>query len=75
MSKFTEDVKKELEAARIEHPERMHSHHEAFGVLYEELLEYLDEVRVKDSKRDFSNMYLELVQIAAVANRAAEDLL
>jgi hypothetical protein len=70
---FLEDVAAELRLARAKHAP-MNSHHEAYAVILEELDEYWDEVRKQRSKRDPHAMYLELVQIAAMAARAATDL-
>lgn len=48
--------------------------HEIYGVLAEETQEFFDEVRKKPDDRDPDNLLAELVQIAAVAEMAAEDL-
>jgi NTP pyrophosphatase (non-canonical NTP hydrolase) len=48
--------------------------HEIYGVLAEETQEFFDEVRKKPDDRDPNNLLSELVQIAAVAEMAAEDL-
>ncbi len=71
---FQSDVVEELKKVREKHG-KMASAHEGFGVLYEEVWEFFDEVRKKSSKRNLKNMYKELVQIAAVAQRTAEDLI
>lgn len=72
MSKFAKLVKAELQRAR-QHPQ-FNSAHEAYGVLKEEVDEFWDEVKKKSKNRDPANMLLELVQIAAVAQKAAESL-
>jgi hypothetical protein len=51
----------------------LNSHHEAYSVILEELDEYWEEVRKRRTLRDPNAMYLELVQIAAMAARAAVD--
>lgn len=51
----------------------LHSIHEAYAVIREELDEFWDEAKKKD--RDPSNMHDELVQVAAMAIRACVDLL
>ena len=48
--------------------------HEIYGVLAEEIQEFFDEVRTKPDERDADNLLSELVQIAATAEMAAEDL-
>jgi hypothetical protein len=71
MSDFTDLVELELAAARTKFF-ALHSGHEAFGVIYEELDEFWDEVKRQD--RDPDAMLKELVQTAAMCARAAEDL-
>lgn len=51
------------------------SFHESWGVIFEEVDEYWDEVKKKKSARDRKNALHELVQIATACQRAAEDLL
>lgn len=50
------------------------SAHEAYAVLLEEVEEFWQEVRKKRQHRDRGNMLKELVQIAAVAQKAAYSL-
>lgn len=63
----------ELDAARQNHPP-MNSHHEAYGVILEEVDEYWAEVKKKAKDRRPSEVRAELVQIAAMACRAIIDL-
>ena len=72
---FTEMVRLELLSARVTHPAKFSSLHEAHSVLLEEVEEFWDEVKKKADKRDYSNMLKELVQIATLCQRTAEDLL
>lgn len=69
---FLDMVETELSKAREKHPTPIHNAHEAFGVIYEELDEFWDEVRAQ--KHDPSKMLKELIQTAAMCYRAAEDL-
>lgn len=72
MSEFSEMVELELMEARLKFPAGFHSGHEAYGVILEELDEFWDEV-----KRQRPNPVLllkELIQIAAMCERTAEDL-
>lgn len=69
---FAEKVRHEIEAARRSHPKPINSPSEAYGVIAEELAEFFDEVRKKRSHRQA--MAHELVQVAAMCQRAAEDL-
>lgn len=64
----------ELMSARKKHPGTQASAHEAFAVLLEEVDEFKAEVWKKGSERSKAKMLAELVQIAAMAQRAAEDL-
>jgi hypothetical protein len=54
--------------------ERMGSVHEGYAVILEELDEFWEEVRKKKSRQDKERMYAELVQIGAMAQRVAEDV-
>ena len=73
MSSFAKDVQGELERVRsVRGP--MNSVHEGYAVLLEELDEFWEEVRKRRSNRDALLMYNELVQIATVAQRIAEDV-
>lgn len=66
-------VDKEKENARNAYG-GFRSMHEIFGVLYEEVMEFFDEVRKKPDERKEEEVLSELVQIASVAEIAAEDL-
>lgn len=72
-SAFAEDVRKELARARDGHA-ALNSVHEAYSVILEELDEFWEQVRLKRQHRHRGKMYRELVQIAAMAERAAVDL-
>lgn len=69
---FLEDVAFELQQARQKHAP-IHSHHEAYGVIKEEFDEYWEEVKRQEPIRDPLSLYSELVQVAAMAARAAVD--
>ncbi len=71
---FLEMVAIELKRATAIHGD-MASHHEAYAVIQEELDEYWEMVKLKSSQRDKSAMLTELVQIAAMCNKAAKSLL
>ena len=71
MSRFFVLANHELGRARKKHPP-MHSHHEAWGVIQEELDEVWDEV--KRQQPDPQRIIAELVQVAAVCARWAEDV-
>ena len=66
-------VETEAVAAVINHgPFR--SAHEAYGVLAEEVDEFWDEVKRKRAERSKERMRAELIQVAAVAIKAAACL-
>lgn len=69
---FTDFVRMELE--RIRERGDFNSCHEAYGVIAEEFDEFWDEVKAKAAERNYSNMLIELVQIAACCQKAAESL-
>jgi hypothetical protein len=70
---FPEMVNAELCLARSLHPPRA-SLHEAYAVILEELEEFWSEVKKKKSQRSSFLLLEELVQVAAMVQRAAEDL-
>lgn len=61
----------ELARARGKHPRPCHSRHEGFAVLLEEVEEVKEAVFRNHSDED---LVAELVQVAAMAIRMAEDL-
>lgn len=71
--KFPQLVKAELAAARAGH-DPIHSLHEGYAVLLEEVDEFKVEVWKRRSKRKKAEVLAELVQVAAMAQRVAEDL-
>ena len=70
-SNFLAAVYRELARARTKNGP-MHSHHEAWGVIQEELDEVWDEV--KRQQPDPQRIIAELVQVAAMCARWAEDV-
>lgn len=73
MSAFATDVALELATAKAKHPP-INSAHEGYAVILEELHEFWLEVMKRKSQRDPKAMKLELIQVAAMAQRTAEDL-
>lgn len=67
------DVQAELSGAVVNYSP-MHSAHEGYAVILEELHELWDEVRVKDSKRSVDRMRKEAIQVAAMAIRFVMDV-
>lgn len=74
MKRFCELVEEELVSAKEMHPGDFNSPHEAYGVIQEEMHEFQVEVFLKPVQRNRVRMLKELVQIAAMAQRASEDL-
>ena len=72
---FSDDVKEQLTRLRERHPEPVHSAHEGYALILEEVDELWDEVKKKNKLRDYDAMYHELVQVAARAKRLAEDVI
>ena len=70
---FLGAVAAEATRATTKHPP-LHSHHEAYAVILEELDEYKAEVWKQTKNRDKEAMRTELVQLAAMCVRAAVDL-
>ena len=72
-SPFIAAVERELARARAKHAP-LNSAHEAYAVILEELDEFKAEVWKKRELRDHAAMRQELIQLAAMCARAAEDL-
>lgn len=73
MSVFADRVSSELLTAREGHP-TINSLHEGYAVILEELDEFKAEVWKKSYQRNPLRIFEELVQIAAMAQRVAEDV-
>ena len=71
-SDFLYLVETELVKAREKHTVPIHTPHEAYGVIAEEVAEFFDEVRRQQIHK--GTMLRELIQIAAMCYRSAEDL-
>jgi hypothetical protein len=67
-------VKKEVQRAMCLH-QPLHSAHEAYGVLLEEVDELWDEVKKNSKTRDAMLMREEAIQVAAMAVRFLIDVL
>ena len=74
MDEFARLVNNELCVVRTHHTQNMVSLHEAYAVILEEVDELWDEARKKNRDRKDEDVLTELVQIAAMCQRAAEDL-
>lgn len=78
MKAFAYAVEQELASARAKYPSPMPTAHDAHGKIREECDEFWDEVKKKEAVLDTpegrAKMLNELVQIGAMAQRAAEDL-
>ena len=70
---FPHAVAIELQSARAKHGP-MNSIHEGYAVILEELDEVWDEVKKKTKERDLENLLKELIQVAAMAQKMAEDV-
>lgn len=72
--KFEKMVKKEINRAVSMHGP-MKSAHEGYSVMLEEMDELWDEIKKKKEKRKDKKMLEEVVQLAAMAQRFALDIL
>jgi NTP pyrophosphatase (non-canonical NTP hydrolase) len=72
--KFPRAVKTELIRAYSMHGP-VQSLHEGYAVILEELDEAWDEIKKKTSKRDMENLLKEFIQIGAMAQKVAEDVI
>ncbi len=76
MNEFTQLQKVALAKAREKHAP-MQSRHEAYGVILEELDEFWDQVKAGGADTpevDNAKLLKELTHVAAMCQRAAEDL-
>ena len=73
MIPFRELLRAELVSARADYAP-MNSAHEGYAIILEELDEFWDWCRLKPSQRIADHGLKELVQVAAMAQRLAEDL-
>jgi hypothetical protein len=73
MTPFLHHVAMELLTARAKHSTPINSPHEGYSVILEELDEFWELVRRQTKDRDPAEMLMELIQIAAMAARCAED--
>ena len=71
---FEKEVAQELKRARKAHGP-INSMHEGYAVILEELDEFWEIVRQKPAARDLAHARAELVQIAAMCQRTAEETL
>jgi hypothetical protein len=72
MNQFQKLVQDELTRACILHPP-IHSLHEGFAIILEEVDELKNEVWKKNQERDPKKILSEAVQIAAMVQRTIED--
>ncbi len=72
---FNDMVSREIFRARAKHSGKMHSYHEAYAVIKEEFDEFWQEVMKQSKDQSKQRMLEELIQVAAMCRRAAEDLL
>lgn len=71
---FNKLVAKELSKAKTNHRPQS-SVHEGFAILLEEVDEFWDEVKKKQSVRNPEKMLAELVQVASSAQKTAEEVI
>lgn len=72
-TKALDDVRDELERARAMHSP-MHSAHEGYAVLLEEVDELKKHVWMKQKNRDLAEMRKEAIQVAAMAVAFATEV-
>lgn len=72
-TRFARKVRLELTRAQCSFPP-MHSLHEGYAVIVEELEEFWHECKKKPAARNPEELLRELVQVAAMCQRTAEDL-
>jgi hypothetical protein len=71
MNATLDDVEQELDGAKRKFPP-IHSLHEGYAVILEELDEFWEEAKQKTTNKD--RLRAELIQVAAMAVRTIEDL-
>lgn len=73
MKTFDKLVEEELKRARKQHG-NMQSLHEAYSVILEEVDEFWEHVKMKSKNRNPQEILGELVQISAMCQKTAEDV-
>lgn len=73
MTPFLHQVALELMRARSKHDTPINSPHEGYSVILEEVDEFWAMVKMQTKDRDPAEMLTELIHIAAMAERCAED--
>lgn len=73
MRTFNEMVSDELVRARMLHPQPVANLHDGYGRIAEEFDAFWDEVKQPNSRRRRQDLLMELVQVAAMCRRVAED--
>ena len=73
MKPFNILVEEELKSARSQHG-NIENLHCGYAIILEELDEVWDEVKKKTKNRDMENLLKELVQVSAMAQKMAEDV-
>jgi hypothetical protein len=74
MTSFQDQVAIELARARKKFPV-LNSLHEGYAVILEELDEFWDEIKKQDHERNKVRIIEELIQVSAMCQRVAEDVL
>ena len=73
---FPLDVQREINRARSKHHAPIHSLHEGYAVMLEEVDELWERVKMQNTNHEGDvPTYRELVQIGAMAQRIAEDVI
>lgn len=70
--RFIQDMQNELAAARSHYPP-INTIHEGYAIILEEMDEFWYQVKKRPNARDPHLLYHELIQIAAMCMRTADD--
>lgn len=73
-NKFSKAVQEEISRAYALHGP-VNSLHEGYAIILEEMDEAWDEIKKKRSKRNMKGLLLEFIQIGAMAQKIAEDVI
>lgn len=68
-----EEIKKEIESAQSKYP-ALHSNHEAYAVILEEMDELWDEIKKSKDVKGNGRIKSELIQVGAMVLRYLNDL-
>lgn len=72
---IADEILREVDSARQQHPKNFVNQHEGYAVILEELDELWTEIKKKQSNYDLAQQRHEAIQVAAMVVRFIDELL